>query len=770
MLISLMLGQGALAQTAGAPAPAPGGTIGSGGVVDPDTATGSLAFPQDNALAGVETALVLRQPAQDGWFRMWDGDGALFAVVRIPPESSYRNEEYRIVDGIAKPGQESFLRFYGGAMGLSDKRRRFRGQLATSGIQPESAPLTEDAALVVFRREGRRAYVDWYSLQDGARHAGEGDGTIYQSQPVPSDPTGYEIYVGADTAEAGTGTAWPGEVAMVGYVDGAIPEEDWRAIALGTDPAAVLPVETLRWFRAFDGTEASLAAPDWATADRTLPMSPWGGAGLRPGSDFLRQDRDRWLLPDILDDGMVFGLAPGETARSVRFSGTAKGRSGTVEVRVFDQATGEVVLDWTALGPVGDGWSGSVTVPKSSGGWVAAQVRTTDDPEDVVDMRSRWGVGYKIMQLGQSQTSIYLESSALGLAPVSRGTASYVTTDVPTGNAPQMQVEMLGAWPRDGLGAFLDQLRVFDPATPIMVIDAAINGTGPDQLMDDGDSGRDWAILQEKLDHVGNDVSVVVMNWATQGWRDSQNDAAETLEALIHGTGGYAAQSDHSLDAALRPGYGFALSPASRQSTGGHEAVRMEQIAYAHTDPVVTVGPPVADFHIGGDGTHQSSSYDGNGQNPNRIFGQRQAIAVAGALSLPGVPQHPHFTGAARDEETLTVSVALPNGGHLTAPGPLRNWEVSEGTGWSSTGFTAAISGNAVALTKDEGAWPPGVRVRYLANGEQRRDPTDASQEAAVIAGMLYESWDGDVLGLGMPVMGQVQDGQWMPEFTATAP
>lgn len=142
------------------------------------------------------------------------------------------------------------------------------------------------------------------------------------------------------------------------------------------------------------------------------------------------------------------------------------------------------------------------------------------------------------------------------------------------------------------------------------------------------------------------------------------------------------------------------------------------------------------------------------------------AVAAARALGLD-TSQNPYFTGATFgvDQSQIVISVALPNGGTLTspAPGAIRNFTV----GGVSTGFTGAIVGNAVVLTKDSGTWNAGVQVRHVNGGENRADG-DVAAEAAIIDGMLYETWAPDAVGVGLPVSGRMDGGIWVPTFAVT--
>lgn len=125
-----------------------------------------------------------------------------------------------------------------------------------------------------------------------------------------------------------------------------------------------------------------------------------------------------------------------------------------------------------------------------------------------------------------------------------------------------------------------------------------------------------------------------------------------------------------------------------------------------------------------------------------------------------------------RSGATLTVGVSLQNGGTLTSPTPgaLRSFQVDEGsTGtWSSAGFTAAISGNSVVLTRSTGTWAANTKVRYL-QGLEDRASGDSATEDLIINSALYETWAADVIGRGLPVLGSNTGSAWEPNWEATA-
>jgi hypothetical protein len=327
-----------------------------------------------------------------------------------------------------------------------------------------------------------------------------------------------------------------------------------------------------------------------------------------------------------------------------------------------------------------------------------------------------------------------------------------------------IQHYLLGDMASDGVSAFLDQFRAICPKTPVQIVDAAVSGTGPNQLMSDANAGRGWSMLQQKLDYAGNDVSVVLMNWVTQGW-NAEGTVAETLDALMDGSGTYAGEIDHNLADALQSGCGIAVSPATRHSRGAHEGLRQEQVAQAHVRGL-TVGLPVSDYAI----TSAGGPHPDNLAEGNLVFGARQALLATEALALTHL-KFPCFADARRNGGRIEIDLSLPNGGEVycAAPEDLRGFEVYRDgdLAFHQEGFTAALEGQTVVLTSTNGDWPARTMVRALGNGPKRADG-DAAAESAIIGSMLYETWSDDILGRGLPIGGSIASGQWEPDWVAT--
>jgi hypothetical protein len=70
-----------------------------------------------------------------------------------------------------------------------------------------------------------------------------------------------------------------------------------------------------------------------------------------------------------------------------------------------------------------------------------------------------------------------------------------------------------------------NQIRHLGDMTPIMVIDAAVNGTAVANFLNEDQPARDFMALPAVLDTVGHDVTAVLHQWITSDMRASSYGA-----------------------------------------------------------------------------------------------------------------------------------------------------------------------------------------------------------------------------------------------------
>lgn len=771
--------------------------------VDLTAASASLAFPEGNngpgalliptqkgALAQSRTGIAQLPASTVPW--------AGFAIVRLPKGKRFWNSAPGIFGLSGSGGNIYRIRFNGEDSGNTPVNvfEAYNQGSSGSSAQPKSVEWTEDAALVVFWCDGASNWgLDWYSLIDGTRYAGTPVVAAGGANSINAASATFFQIGGASSATTytanGGGYNWPGEIEAVGIATTGVTPAQWADIATGADIVATIGAANLKWLREFDGTTDTLAKPAAATADVSPASILVTGNGttvpdstILPGSTLRRQSPADWLTMNGLSHGWVYGLAGGETERPVPFAGEASASKNgeTVEVRVIEVGTGRVVRDWTAVATVASGaWSGNLTLPQAEDWWIA-QARCAGAQ---FDRRDEFAVGFKFLILGQSQMEIALvgDPAVSGVPANHLMSATYLSNQETPDNRMFMgrvsvaPVRASGQrFDSTGVRAFINQFRQFDPLTPIMLIKEAIQGTGSQQFIDDSGavptSGlREWSLFQAKLDAFGNDISAIVINWGTS--ETGAGDLDETVmannwNAMFFGTG--PAVRDHDMTTALRPGWRVAVSPLTRHTNRGAapSRVRRRQVNWAIENPTVAaVGPPVSDMRIEAPGGPHQVGDDPNG---NRVVMARMAIAAAKAMGLTN-PQNPHFTTATRSGAVITINVALPNGGTLfsRAPTALRSFAVNEAgteSGSVTTGFTAAISGSTVTLTKTSGTWAAGTWVGYRSDLEDRANG-DVAAELAIMEGALYETWADDVVtGWGLPVLGGLDGGgNWVPDW-----
>lgn len=473
--------------------------------------------------------------------------------------------------------------------------------------------------------------------------------------------------------------------------------------------------------------------------------------------------------PGALRDGIVIGLLAGEEGAPVAITGEA-GAGSTVQIRVLRQSDDSEVVGWFSAKPTaGMTFNAVLTLPRADDWW-RLEMRYAGGSE-IFTEETRWAVGYKFLMLGQSQMTILLKGTGLGyeMSPANLGTASFYSWQENnlngSGEAEQFVMLEAGETISDGLAAFVDQYRILDPVTPIQVVRETVNGTSILDFTDDTRSRRMWSDLTNKTDKYGNDFTAVLENWNTSNQSALEgSEDIDILQGFNAHLSEHTALPTHSLRDTLRAGYVYATMPATRNTKVMNDVDHSSaKITYVNTLGY-PVGLPMGDYEIddaGGPHPH------GAGQG-NLRYGARLAILAARAADLEA-PRNPYFEGTATrspDGIYIDLPVVLPNGGVLSSPTPanLSGFEVYEnGVGYYGTGFTASIFGEtSVRLTKDTGTWlsAPQLEVRRSAN-LQLNDPMDRATEQAIVAGELYESWAGDVAGVGLPLYGTMIDGVW---------
>ena len=775
--------------------------------VDPGAAGGSVRFPEGNWTSDRAGRGLLLQPGQGIALAGSGRPQAIFALLRLPVDKRDGRLTKGIMGHAGKGGNRFRLGLGNPGHFVPELRDRFTAyQMGGRGsaVEVASALWDEDAALVVFWHDGTGTWqIDWYSPRTGDRHPGPPlteTGVTDSGQIAPFNIGGWgSLTAFGEPANPGRDPMWDGEIGAVGIVTGPLPApEDWSRIARGAPFRAVLPAANLTFLREFDGTPTSLSpAPGEGTAPTTNVETAAGPEGPTPGSTLRRQSETQYVTLEQKSAGMVFGLHRGERAREVPFSGEA---SGPVELRVIEAATGKVVQDWTPMEPPqGNLWAGSLPLPESETGWLFADARLVEAPDVIAHARSEFGVGYKFLVMGQSQTSYPLDNTTRRLnpdAPMSGSVARLLAlgSREELGDAARRPVMgRIGAGPQadgDGVVAFLNQFRRLKPGTPFMLIDEAVGGTSMARLLggETARADRQWADITDKLDLWGPDVTAVLWNWLMNEGAMNGSNVVPLMSAMFlpDHTGDMA----HSLARDLEPGWTLGVLGGDRESRiTGREGMRAARTAFAHGNGF-TLGPVVSDYRIeNAGGPHPGKQFTNPGilgYTPPETFDhgiprfmQRMgvmALQTVGALS--DVTVHPYYANPrfSADRRKILIDVMAVNGGRIYSPAPaaLRSWYVKEESDPSFVStvekgaqavLNTSVSPPQVEITRASGSWGPGVIVQRMDDGEKRAD-NDGTAEDAIHSGGIYEDWAQDPLGFGFPVVGmRDENGLWRNLF-----
>lgn len=647
--------------------------------------------------------------------------------------------------------------------------------------------------LVAFRRSGSTFYFEVYANGALVSSVTQAVGAFATSARISS--TLIIGHMGAGTGlplSSGGIAGFPGSIGLIGHYVGAVSQADLEAISAGAHPLTQLTAANWRQYRDLVDTSAgSLAKPSAATGDATGAFTTTG-SGFGRGSNILPVRAGLgWIAPNFISDGFVWGRVPGQSTRSVSFAGAASPSlvGGTVQMRFFDQATGQLTLDWADVGTIAsDGsWSGPVTLQKNSG-WGGADFRLASDPSNIHRLRSKVGVGLKFAVWGQSQMEIAMKAADMAKAPGADACLSTVLHDTGTGLVTLKRSSALR--PVTDFAAVMADLCRTYTTEPICVVGYVKAGTGLGDLMDDsingygGDIGRQWSDVTLINAMAGVDHSASIINWATEEF-GSSNMLEGYYDPFIRGDApsGTLIQPYtvmHWLgDGTFQAGMAIVLSPYTRHTVTTPTtqdfssyalAGAARQACYdyptAYPGILAAIGPSLDDMAITPTGgPHEPTNVD---EGPSRVA-RRLTVGLLRGVGLDTTVD-PAVTGAALTSggATIDVTISRPNGGTIQTAWSIKGVSVpvgaatvqgfevqSGGAGaWTRTGFAAEIvSGSAgtVRLTKSSGTWPAGTKVRYLANGPL--DYGTAVEADKLYHGILYESGTLEG-GIGLPVRG----------------
>lgn len=804
--------------------------------VDPvaiSAATASVKFPEDNGRMGAPATAVTDHAVYSVGFNFAiPGTTAYTALVefRLPRAKRKGNRVKALMTNAgtasgtglipATGGQTHGLWFFEddwNGTGYAAGRLAWRGMGSGGAVALAIAPeLTEDSALAAFRYDGAGGYsLSWVSHLDGRVHRS----ADYAGAALANTPATQYFRIGGEMfasphSPGSMAAGFNGHIARIAFVLGEqVPDAALSAMALGAPWQSRLTLARVRAIREFNGT--GVVKPAWATADSTNynanPLIPAASGTAAPapapGSTFVRQSTDAYALLDLgPGDGFVHALREDEKAREVTFRGWS---SGPVELRVYNADDGAVVRDWTPL----SGWDagtatfeGAVRLPRGDQGYYHADVRLAAAPAVVGHGRERFGVGYRIGVLGQSQAEYGLGGATKGIAATTRANVAFV----PFANArshivrPASQPAQWGSLGSDSLVALAETWAAVAGRVPLMVVSQAVAGSGMKELLypvddarahyDGGEEGRrrGWsgtAIYngsrlspneQSWIDLLGGELSAIAWTWFT---RDQGANWQPRINALLYGDRGPTGVADASNSFADRLAWQplYIHMPAMRGSDGrelaGNYAAVMVPYAQGRGQ---AIGFPAMDMcaRFGGSGGEAGHSAEYQVKGPVR-FGKALALSVARAFGLTDLAQ-PVFANARRTAaNVIAIDVLCVNGGSVHVPaGPTTahswGWRAGGTAGsytWRDANVVQAVTAGGITLTRTDGDWPATVSLYYSSSGVANPSGTKAAWDAlelSLVEGMVYETWAADPLGLGLPVLGGMSGGVWDPNFAVT--
>lgn len=459
--------------------------------------------------------------------------------------------------------------------------------------------------------------------------------------------------------------------------------------------------------------------------------------------------------------GLVVGTPVSASTTDVEIAGIATDGAGSiVEARIVNE-NAQVVQDWTGVGTISGGtWSGTLQLPLGAGLWYNVSVRSANNPS-VTDVNTvNWGVGYKFVAIGQSQFNIWAGNNVeptFTMSPAAENKMSLLrwqASNLNLGTPVDESFTLIDNAGPDGPRSFADQF--FTNVGELVQVDVeAVNGTTVMELLDNDSDVRRFSDFTNKTNKYGNDYTAVLRNWQTS---HSTQITGQEFDDYLRNVDDRGGTLEEDLISALQPWTVFTAMPATRNGNNSND-IRMsdELIDYVYnTYPTEIVGPPITDYALElGQGPHPEPE-----TRANINFGQRLAMTAWKAIDN-NAWTHPYFTGNVErslDGTELLIETALPNGGSLSSPAPaaLSGFSVNG----STSGFTTSISGtDKVRLTIDSGTWPDISTITTITrNGRFTNTASTTQEELDISLGELYETFSNDVLGLGIPVHGELID------------
>lgn len=724
----------------------------------------SARFPLRNRTAGSGSPFaMIAQPTTN--MGTWFGADGTFMMSIVIPRERYRKSalgQYNYIrtlmgtnmgDGGVNAANQFAVSIAGDNIGgAAPLQSRISITMRSSGVTliaaagvliPEN---TGSRLLLVARRTGNTYSLDYWDCDTGTKYAGTTyDATGFVGWLATNAGSYIQIGTGGVTNSAPAVSAfnptikfgWDGDIGLTGYYTGSLSDAACQNIALGVDLPTATTAANWKYVREFDGSSATLAKPSWASGDTTSAAEAVAsGLEIERGSSIVSRGSYITIDRKVAGDAHVDAVIPGQDTKAVAISGKVRSLPANDDIEVrFLTTDGIPVTTWKRVASVittDTTWSGVVNVPKSPVPYVrqARLASQKGDPTKWILDASRFGVGYRILVIGQSQIA-NLRGTGRGLVYKGQTRFSFIeqvaeaATDFSAANCLVMneRVAPIG----DGIIGIMNAIDYAGVDAVCAVETQCVGGTASLDWINDSLSGRSWTPMLRSNEIMDGDRSCVIWAWDPA---DQATSYTQVLDAVFCGTG--ASASNHYVfgaksDGGTQVGATVVYMPAQRQNgnrttegdsddaaTSGIR--RDEGVAWALSKPFGVVGAAPVDLELQ-DSLHPSTSLASGTERHGQQIGFSAVRGVRQDLSTNPVIDGTSFV-ANGGRTTFDFKVKLPNFGTLTnglgatfdngADKAVRIIELStDNITWSKSGFTAAISGrDKVTVTKSSGSWP----------------------------------------------------------------
>ena len=318
-----------------------------------------------------------------------DGDWFLATLVRLK-----KGKGTRYIASIGTQGGGHNVQLYLATNKLSCQVRAAGGTTTIS--EAGTTPITDGWHVVVVQRNGANIELLRAPLAGSASTLG----SLAMVNPGAITPSGTHT-IGARSSSQ-SNTWWWNFISWVAKGSGTLSLAEIANLAAGQDIKGDLG-KTLSVYTRLNSADATLAdaSGNGNTATRTGTPSARGGPDLA-GLPVRINDVPTWAY--------VYQRAPGGTAATITFSGSYTGSPTGLEGRVIS-GTGTAVTAWTACTTPSAGvWTLTLTVPQGRG--YALEVRHKDAPTQMQRTCRPWGVGIRLLAVGESLSDQWTSTAA----------------------------------------------------------------------------------------------------------------------------------------------------------------------------------------------------------------------------------------------------------------------------------------------------------------------------------------------------------------------